>query len=209
MTTWTNITNAAVAVGGIPSSATVTALRDNPSAVAESSTGAPVVFAGWHPADKVTVGDGKTGLIYDFAVNGTVSTVVTPDFEDGYEYRLVAVDLTSNSASNVRLTLDGFYATDGYNRMRLSSEGLGTSFIFGFDITIETPRLAKTCHFANGWTHRGSNLLLELSDAAAYVGTAQKLLRARVRFTVGSSTSGSIVGGKIFMFRRREYASLP
>ena len=75
MTTWTTISNAAVAVGGIPSSTTVTALRDNPAAIAETSTGAPVVQAGWHPYDKVTVGDGKTGLIYDFAVNGLQANV--------------------------------------------------------------------------------------------------------------------------------------
>ena len=85
MTTWTTISNAAVAVGGIPSSTTVTALRDNPSAIAESASGAPVVSLGWHPYDKVTVGDGKTGLIYDSVVTGTVASVVTPDFEDGWE----------------------------------------------------------------------------------------------------------------------------
>jgi hypothetical protein len=51
MATWTSISNAAVAVGGIPSSTTVTALRDNPSAIAEAANGAPVVFAGWNPYD--------------------------------------------------------------------------------------------------------------------------------------------------------------
>jgi hypothetical protein len=40
MTTWTDIANSAVAVGGIPSGSTITALRDNPSALAEGSTGA-------------------------------------------------------------------------------------------------------------------------------------------------------------------------
>ena len=57
MTTWTTISNAAVAVGAIPSSSIVTALRDNPSAVAESSSGAPVMVSGWHPVDKISTGD--------------------------------------------------------------------------------------------------------------------------------------------------------
>ena len=39
MTTWTTIVNAAVNVGGIPGSSTVTAFRDNPIAIAEESSG--------------------------------------------------------------------------------------------------------------------------------------------------------------------------
>jgi hypothetical protein len=41
MTTWTDLTNSAVSVGGIPAGSTITALRDNDSALAEGSTGAP------------------------------------------------------------------------------------------------------------------------------------------------------------------------
>ena len=110
MTTWTTISNAAVAVGAIPSSSIVTALRDNPSAVAESSSGAPVMVSGWHPVDKVSTGDGKTGLIYDHAVTGTVASVVTPDFVDGYEYRIIALDLRHNAAgfTERRLQMEAF-----------------------------------------------------------------------------------------------------
>ena len=202
---WTTISNASVAVGGIPSSTTVTALRDNPVAVAEAASGAPVVFAGWHPVDKVSVGDGKDGLIYDHAVTGTVASVVTPDFEDGYEYRIIASDLLSDSALTVRLTLEGFYQTDAiYNRIRYSHEGTGTSSVFGFDLEIVTPRIARLSHLANGWTYRNSDFSNDGVDSAAYEPPAQKLLRARVRFT-----SGNISGGKIYFFRRREYASSP
>jgi hypothetical protein len=41
MTTWTDLTNSAVSVGGIPAGSTITALRDNDLALAEGSTGAP------------------------------------------------------------------------------------------------------------------------------------------------------------------------
>lgn len=41
MTTWTSIPNAAVAAGGRPRGSVVTALRDNPIALAEGASGAP------------------------------------------------------------------------------------------------------------------------------------------------------------------------
>ena len=44
MTTWTDLSAGAVGVGGIPSGSTVTALRDNPVAIAEGATGAPRIY---------------------------------------------------------------------------------------------------------------------------------------------------------------------
>ena len=204
MTTWSTISNAAVAVGAIPSSTTVTALRDNPSAIAEASSGAPVVFAGWHPVDKVSVGDGKAGLIYDSVADGTVSSVVTPDFVDGYEYRVVGVDLFCNSASNVRLNLEVEFQADGWERLRFSTEGRGSSFNWGCDLEIVTPRLLKTTHFANGFMSRNGSIAGEGIDSTSFQTPQQKLLRARLRFT-----AGDVSGGKVYCFRRREYASLP
>ena len=49
MTTWTTLSAGAVGVSGIPSGSTVTALRDNPVAIAEGSSGAPrIVGASIH-----------------------------------------------------------------------------------------------------------------------------------------------------------------
>ena len=45
MADWTNLPNTAVGVGGLPSGTTVTALRDNPIAIAEGAPGAPRVEA--------------------------------------------------------------------------------------------------------------------------------------------------------------------
>jgi hypothetical protein len=44
MADWTNLPNTAVGVGGLPSGTTVTALRDNPVAIAEGAAGAPRLF---------------------------------------------------------------------------------------------------------------------------------------------------------------------
>ena len=43
MADWTSLPNLAVGVGGLPSGTTVTALRDNPIAIAEGAAGAPRV----------------------------------------------------------------------------------------------------------------------------------------------------------------------
>lgn len=207
MTTWTTISNAAVAVGAIPSSSIVTALRDNPSAVAESSSGAPVMVSGWHPYDKVSTGDGKTGLIYDHAVNGTQASVVTPDFVDGYEYRIIALDLRHNAAgfTDRRLQMEAFKQTDAaYRLIRQSNQGTNSDD-FGYHAEFYFPRLESTAHFVMTMTYQDGTFSGGIDVASAMYDTpAQKILRARISFT-----GDSIAAGKVWMFRRREYASSP
>jgi len=207
MTTWTTISNAAVAVGAIPSSSVVTALRDNPSAVAESSSGAPVMVSGWHPVDKVSTGDGKTGLIYDHAVNGTVASVVTPDFVDGYEYRIIALGLRHNAAgfTDRRLLIEAFKQTDAtYRLIRQSDQGTNSQD-FGFHAEFYFPRLESTAHFVMTMSYRDGSFSSGIDAASAmFDEPAQKILRARISFT-----ADSIAAGKVWLFRRREYASSP
>lgn len=203
MTTWTAISNAAVAVGGIPSSSTVTALRDNPSALAEAASGAPVMVSGWHPVDKVTIGDGKTGVIYNFATNGVVADVVTPDFEDGYEYRVVAVALSHNSGSSQALRMELYKATDAAYETALtltSSTSIDTVFL---DAEILMPRLSKTAHMVR-YVAVANSAVLTTSAAAVTDSTVQKIQRARLVYS-----AGSIDAGAVYLFRRREYLTSP
>ncbi len=206
MTTYTSISNAAVAVGGIPSSSVVTALRDNPSAIAESANGAPVVVAGWHPVDKVSIGDGKDGLIYDFAVNGSLAAVETPDFEDGYEYRIMAKGISSSSSAIPRLEL--YRATSAsWKDADLSASILATE-IFYCDIEILLPRLASEFFF-----FRSRGVISQAGGGASgstitggflNVAPSQKIGKARLIFT-----AGNVDAGKVWLFRRREYSSSP
>lgn len=203
MTTWTNISNAAVAVGGIPSSTTVTALRDNPVAIAEAAAGAPIDVNNWHPVDKVTVGDGKTGLIYDFAVNGVQAGVVTPDFEDGYEYRVIAIDISHNSISNRTLQLGLYLQTSATYETVVAVGDNNNSANFGFDALINIPRIVSRTHsvlYVGVVNGSSSNT----STGVVFNSTPQKLLRAEIRFG-----SNSIDGGKIYFLRRREYITSP
>lgn len=194
MTTWTTISNAAVAVGAIPSSTTVTALRDNPIAMAEGSSGAPINVAGWHPHDKVTVGDGKNGVIYDFSVSGALTNVETPNFVDGYEYRLFGL-------------FEGFTAIQLYREVDADWIGSTSATVGGGwnDYELSVPRVAKVEHLMIGAYSRTGNLT-GISVAAKFPTNQPviptKILKARF---VGTGQSGA----KIWMFRRREYASSP
>lgn len=202
MTTWTTIANSAVAVGGIPSSATVTALRDNPSAIAETSSGAPVVFAGWHPVDKISVGDGKRGVLYDFSIDGTVASVVTPDFVDGYEYRIVVSDLSHNNSFDSSFLIELYKETSASYADAINTGTLSNTASVSVDSEIMTPRLSLKAHSVRSVYSVNGNVGSGFTATVAYNATAQKVSKARVRFG-----SGSIDSGKIWLFRRREYAS--
>jgi hypothetical protein len=198
--TWTTISNAAVAVGGIPSSSLMTALRDNPGAMGAAENGAPIVFAGWHPHDKVTVGDGADGLLYDFAIDGALNQVVTPDFVDGYEYRIFGKNITG-----VTLVIDLYGETEASYKNAVTATASGAT---DFDCEILTPRIAAKWHAVKFLGRAATTLFNEkdnLSTAQIKSGD-NKILKARVR-SVGGINNFS--GGKIWMFRRREYASLP
>lgn len=216
MTTWTTIVNAAVNVGGIPASSTVTAFRDNPIAIAEQSSGSPIMFSGWQAYDKVSNGDAARGLLWDFAVSGTRTSVETPNFEDGWEYRIIGIGLSASAGGGGgRVDLYGetsatWDSISGFGQM-------STGDFSSFDVELLLPRLVKNAHFARNtggfvtaagvWTET-----TETPTATGCVGpsstnyytTAQKILKARA--VVGNTQS--LDAGKVYLFRRREYASL-
>ena len=77
--------------------------RDNPIAIAERSTGAPVNPALWHPYDMTLVGTG-TGELWSFATDGSATQIDTPELEDGFEYMLVFAGVSSSGTSfNVQM----------------------------------------------------------------------------------------------------------
>jgi hypothetical protein len=207
MTTWTTIVNAAVNVGGIPASSTVTAFRDNPIAIAEQSSGSPVLFAGWQAYDKVSNGDAARGLLWDFAVSGTRTSVETPNFEDGWEYRIVAIGI-STSSGNGGGRVDIYGETSASWEILFTFPTMTPSDFSSFDVEILLPRLVKNAHHAriNGGNATAAGGWTETTEPTKtrYYTTAQKVLKARAQ--VGNLTN--LDAGKVYLFRRREYASL-
>lgn len=175
------------------------ALEENPAAIAEGATDAPVVASAWHPYDAVTVGDGADGLIWDQSVDGSLATITTPDFEDGYEYALFIEGVTTSATS-------GTFSFDLYKEVDAAYQFVQTAIPWGGTahyglVRIMFPRIAKQYHgvvWESGLrTVFPTGTYGEMAD-----NTVQKILRAR--FDV---SSGTINGGKIYMHRRREYIS--
>ncbi|MBL3611389.1 hypothetical protein JMM60_22030 [Rhodovulum sulfidophilum] len=72
------------------------------------ATGAPVNEAVWHPHDAARVGDGATGVIWDYAMNGNSGQYIeTPELSPGeYGYRLYLIDVqTVDSRRGISLEL--------------------------------------------------------------------------------------------------------
>ena len=205
MTTYTTIPNSDIDADSPVTTTLMQAYRDNVAATAEGSTDAPVLSTGWHPYDMVTVGDGSDGGIYDFSVEGTVTDITTPDFEDGYEYMLRFEDLgCSTAAATMKCNL--YRETDAaYTALTITSALDATR---GYDglFQIYFPRI-------DGIYHKGDwvfPLVARVSLANVAVtgpfevidATVQPILRAQLNLSAGSFDQGSV-----YMLRRREFIS--
>jgi len=174
--------------------------RDNPIAIAEGVTGTPYVQTGWHPYNGVTVGDGATGTIYDFAIDGSVASIETPNFVDGYEY-MITWDALNQAASN--RSVEWYMETSAAWSTPFSISSNSTDAL----IEVFAPRLVSNTMFFNMdfAVVPGTNGLVTQSSLpnshSLAMTTAQKVLKAR--FDAGASTFN---GGSIRMFRRRCYA---
>jgi hypothetical protein len=124
MTTFTDLSAGAVGVGGIPSGSTVTALRDNPLAIAEGATGAPRIYglAAATEGDGLPIvtisaantlqileGLGFTQLIFGYFTTNTLVTALrftVPSYNGSARFR---VDFTRGIDSGSRLTTFNWY----------------------------------------------------------------------------------------------------
>ena len=198
MTTWTEIPNADIDQDSPVTQPLATAWRDNVRAAAEGASDAPVLSSGWHPYDMIDVGDGADGEIYDFATDGSVSTVESPDFEDGYEYLFVFESIGPSSISiSAAVYRD---VDDAYASAEFIVSGLTATDSYTGAVKIVLPRLAKFHHEFRWLTVMGndtSSSVENTTDLVQFDATQQKI--NKVRF------SGGFDGGRILMLRQREY----
>lgn len=166
----------------------LTALRDN------------TLASVWHPYNKTTIGDANTGLIYDYGVSGAVSSVVTPDFADGWEYMIVYNDLSAGSGSPpYMLQVELYGETSAAYSGAKDVSGALSSLISGH-LQLPWVRSART------WQPGVALAVGVSSTTETSVGfqmvSAQKALRARVSFS-----SGNIDAGKLYLYRRGVFAA--
>ncbi len=208
MTTYSAISNALLAIGAAARSSTVTALRDNPIAISEGSTSAPVLSAGWHPFDMVTVGDGNDGNIY---AGTTVATVESDPFVDGYEYMFIFDAIGHDNVSVGRqLTVELYLETDAVYDTAIAflsalapaadTTGQGDGILY-----CRAPRSVLRSHHLQYQFGRGDgaqmNNVLPNDLAAQYDATAQPI--SKVRF--GWNNTANFNEGNIYQYRRREF----
>lgn len=169
---------------------------NNVIAAFEGGVGAPHSAAAWHPYDGVTVGDGNDGLIYDFAVDGAVGLIETPFFDDGYEYRIIAIDVSASLTGTWVFYL--YLETSALLDDAVTSSSVSGSGVVTFDFRVHFPRRIGKSHVVGGELFAGG--AGELSDTltgGVYNSTPQKIRYARIQ------SAGNIDAGKIYMHRRK------
>jgi hypothetical protein len=190
---YTDITNAQVAAGAPLTTALMTALRDNLEATANGLAGAPpLIGTGWTPYDMVTAGDGATGVIWSFAVDGSFTNLDTPVFVNGYEYALFYDDIRTTNftvAINLSFYLHGDAAFTATGQLGTAAPSSGQA-LTGISY-IPFPRLSKATFSAPSLSNVASiNIKENFKDVINY---------ARI------AAAGTVSGGVIVMLKRREY----
>lgn len=168
---------------------------ENVQALSEAATGCPILQQAWHPYDMVEYGDGNDGVIYDFAVDGSVATITTPTFAAGYEY---AIDVIDASTADITLNVEtgGSFGV----AITLVSGGLA-----GLDISARIellcPMASRTSHLVKFWTIDVDVGTGDLATSSSLAGAAAirhspaaTLTRARI--------GGSFGKGKVKLHKR-------
>lgn len=199
MTTYTSISNALVAVGAKPFATTIQALRDNPLAISEGSTGAPVVVQGWHPYNSTLNGTGD-GKFYDSAIHGAVASVETPAFSAGFEYMIVFESVgTFSTGTNATLALYRTAAAAYATAFTMVTSTAVTQNFSGIAVLPLAQRTMKL-HIIDGLMGIDANNAT--ASAVANKGlvthtTATAIGKARFAFS-----SGNVTTGKMYLYRR-------
>ena len=175
---WTDIPNADIDQDSPITQTLMTAYRDNIQWAWEST---------WHPYDMAYPGDGNDGKFYDFSVDGASASEETPDFVDGYDYRIVFRDISLVVTGAIRLELYRETTGSYSSTVDLVASATGTAF-FTFDAYLNKPRLSAGSHTIDA---RGAAL-----DVAMPV--VEKITRARI------TTTANMDSGRIYLERRRD-----
>jgi hypothetical protein len=201
MASWTNQDPNSLLPGKPWTSAKALAAFENPTAYAEQASGAPINRAAWHPYDALTVGDGNDGEYYS---GQSFTTIATPNFENGFEYRILGRGITFTSAVATTLQID--YLINGAWERMYNSVSVMTGPL-DLDLWIRSPRRSArrflldysiaAASTSSSWGPTNGtqeNGVASIADNNAAVVT-------QVRFQFASRTFN---GGNAFLLRRRD-----
>jgi hypothetical protein len=168
---------------------------NNVIAAFEGAFSAPLSAAAWHPYDGSTVGGGNDGLIYDHAVDGDVATVETPFFEDGYEYRLMCLEVSASFTGT--WTVDLYPVSDASWQVASTTVSLTSGVDHGAIITFYEPRRTDRTHVISGGISSSGGTTRDDIIGSLTTAASQKIRNARI------DPSGLMDGGRIYMHRRK------
>lgn len=156
----------------------------------------------WHPYDRTTISGSEDGVIYDSAVDGSVSTIESPDFESGYEYmfRFDRVGASSTGGTlRYEMYVDG---TASYSSVYTLSRALtSTRFAYG-DLIIPKPKASLYAHEAYSYLLDSTTIgYVSVTPERVSYNLASPFTVGKIRFSLSAQQFNS---GKIYMFRRRE-----
>lgn len=183
------------------------ALAENVEALAEGAPNAPINEAGWHPYNAVTVNDGETGVIWDFAVDGAVANIVSPDFADGYEYRFL-FDRVQGSVASVDARHEVFqegaaaYVSPAV-QFATSAIGSGGAVFMDGALDFDHPRRLARAYTFRADVVAGSTATFESTAGGVRFASLQRILRVRL----APSSGNFATGGRVIMLRRRDFTT--
>lgn len=195
--TWVTIPNSVFESGKPARAIDMRNLRDNIAAAVGGHSGAPVNEAQWHPHNRVTAGDANTGLVYNFAVSGGVSSIVSPDFVDGYEYRLRFENLSL--AASVAFNLDLFQETSAAYTGAVNLTTMNASTAYSGELILPFARRSSNVQPVQGFITPQSVVGWNANTPLGYVvllASAQKITRMRL------SAGTTVDGGQVFLDKR-------
>lgn len=210
MADWTPISNALVAVGAKPFATTIAALRDNPVAIAENSSGAPIPRGVWHPYDQTAYGGGD-GLIYSHAVSGTVASVTSPDLDVGYDYLWIWSGITRSATAFAQIQIRNRLVSTGAYTFTQDAGEISTGAALRYNsgwARLVTPSRVAPAHLLeirSRSTTTPTNPAENADYAAATGGNfiATRNEPTKIDRTRMIPSSGSIGAGSIWLFKMR------
>jgi hypothetical protein len=211
MTTYTDPTTFAIAHKKNVTVQLLQGLSDNPHALNEGATDAPIAAGVWHPYDMVNVGDGATGKVWDMAIDLAVaSPITTPTFEAGYDYRIIGdavgynVQSTADThAIELNQSVAGWAAVHTFNDGGTAArDDDRTSFVVELSAPVRSQRL-----HAFGLTYFYDSDASSVTDesfaggGSAYNTSDQTITALRITNNVSRNWNA----GSIYMYRRRSF----
>lgn len=202
MASWTNQSTDSLLPGEPWTSAKALAAFENPVALAEGATGAPIPQTGWHGYNAVTVGDGNVGQFYSGALTEFVET---PNFEDGYEYRLLGRGVTFTPETIAAMQIEYLINGAWQEVYATTAESVGP---LDFDIWFRSPRRSARRFLidysiafdpdSSSWSPTNG----AQENGVASIADNNEAVVTRARFTFSGR---DVNGGNCFLLRRREF----